>query len=304
VIKLSVVIPIYNEEQALSTCLPKIIEELDFLKSDEFEIVLVDDGSTDRSQEEVRKLSRKYPMIRLIGLPSNQGQIKAIHIGLSEAKGDCVASLDLDLQDPPEHIKPMYEALVQGDYDCVQAVRISRESDSLYKRWTAEIFYRVARWLTEVEIVPHAGEFRILKKNAVERLLKDELGVLYLRTAIPYQNLNSKLYPISRGKRHSGVSRYDFWKMFEVAVGLILSIPRNNLRYRILFSVMALAALASGLFIVVLTTGLPRDLLIILCGVSALINCYLIANFRKVHTTISYQNYRSLSYKELNLDQV
>jgi dolichol-phosphate mannosyltransferase len=243
-------------------------------------------------------------MIRLIAMPSNQGQIKAIHIGLIEAKGDYIASLDLDLQDPPEHIKPMYEALVQGDYDCVQAVRISRESDSFYKRWTAEIFYRIARWLTEVEIVPHAGEFRILKKNAVERLLKDELGVLYLRTAIPYQNLNSKLYPISRGKRHSGTSRYDFRKMFEVAVGLIFSVPRSNLRFRILFSVMALAPLVSGFFIVVLTAGLPRDILIILWGVSGLIYCYLIVIFRKVLNAISYQNYRFLSYKELNLDQV
>jgi polyisoprenyl-phosphate glycosyltransferase len=304
VIKLSVVIPIYNEEQALSACLPKIIEELDFLKFDEFEIVLVDDGSTDRSQEEIKKLSRKYPMIRLIAMPSNQGQIKAIHIGLIEAKGDYIASLDLDLQDPPEHIKPMYEALVQGDYDCVQAVRISRESDSFYKRWTAEIFYCVARWLTEVEIVPHAGEFRILKKNAVERLLKDRFGILYLRTAIPYQNLNSKLYPISRGKRHSGVSRYDFWKMFEVAVGLILSIPGNNLRFRILFSVMALAPIASGFLIVGVTTGLPREILISLCGVAALAYCYLITIFRKLLIANSYQNYRSFSYKELNLDKV
>jgi dolichol-phosphate mannosyltransferase len=284
--------------------LPKIVKELDFLKVEEFEIVLVDDASTDQSQEEIRKLSRKYPMIRLIALPSNQGQIKAIHIGLIEAKGDYIASLDLDLQDPPEHIKPMYEALVLGDYDCVQAVRISRESDSFYKRWTAEIFYRIARWLTEVEIVPHAGEFRILKKNAVERLLKERFGILYLRTAIPYQNLNSKLYPISRGKRHSGTSRYDFRKMFEVAVGLIFSVPRSNLRFRILFSVMALAPLVSGFFIVVLTAGLPRDILIILWGVSGLIYCYLVTIFRKVLNAISYQNYRSLSYKELNLDKV
>jgi dolichol-phosphate mannosyltransferase len=304
VIKLSIVIPIYNEEQALSACLPKIIAELDFLKFAEFEIVLVDDGSTDRSQEEVRKLSRKYPMIRLIAMPSNQGQIKAIHIGLSEAKGAYIASLDLDLQDPPEHIKPMYEALVQGDYDCVQAVRINRKSEARYKNLTAKIFYLSAPWLTGVKVVPHAGEFRILRKNTVRDLLKAESGVLYLRTAIPAHNIKSLLYPISQGERQAGISHYTFQNMLKLALGFIYSVPRTRMRIGFLVFVALMASIICGFIIEMDLKGFSRSIFLAIGGIWIVLYLCLTTFFVNALFVNLRENTSPFQYKELHLDGV
>ena len=164
---LSVVAPVYNEVATIEQFYSRVCAALDGLQ---FEIVLVDDGSTDGSDVELQKLAGNDPRVRVVQLSRNFGHQTALTAGLDHARGDAVVMLDADLQDPPELIPRMLDHWRAG-CDVIYAVREQREGESRFKLTTARWFYSLFDRLAQVELQHNSGDFRMLDRRALDALL-------------------------------------------------------------------------------------------------------------------------------------
>jgi glycosyltransferase involved in cell wall biosynthesis len=219
---ISVVIPAYNEQGVLQISIPRIITCLNEIleigsKKQEFEIVIVNDGSTDETEAEVLSLKSKLRGIRLIRLTVNAGHMRALEVGLSEARGSYILSLDADLQDPPEYIPKLYELIRTSESECVQTFRFDRTSDTFMKKATASAFYWLFRKTAGAEIVPHAADYRILTSKARDKILNSNKKDKVFRFLIPILGIATKTLPIHRDKRVSGASKYHLKDMAKLA---------------------------------------------------------------------------------------
>jgi dolichol-phosphate mannosyltransferase len=246
---LSIVIPAYNEELSIGKTIPSIVKVIvssrQFLESPyKFEIIVVDDGSTDSTSKEVRNLGKSYPNLRLVQLLKNSGHMIALEIGLTQSRGQFVCSIDADLQDPPGAIPQMLQMAESGNYDVIQAVRPDRKSDSWFKRSSAGLFYKVIKKLTGINVVPHAADFRLLTRAAVDSLLAlPEKGKVF-RLLIPYYGYRTKLLVVTRDKRIAGNSKYPLKKMLSLSLDSVVRFSSKPLR------AVSLVGLASSLFLI------------------------------------------------------
>lgn len=167
---LSVVIPVFNERSVISQCFARVSAVLEKLNC-RYEIIFVDDGSTDGSTEYLQRLAQSSPNTRLLKLSRNFGKEAAMTAGLDQANGDAVIIIDADLQDPPELIPDMVAAWKRGA-DTVVMKRGSRAGESLFKRVSAHCFYRILNWLSDLRIPEDTGDFRLLSRRAVNTLAK------------------------------------------------------------------------------------------------------------------------------------
>ena len=202
---LSVVAPIYNEEATVAEFYSRVCSAMEGLP---FELVLVDDGSTDQSAERLDQLAMHDPRVRVIYLSRNFGHQTALTAGLDHARGDAVVMLDADLQDPPEVITRMLDHWRAG-CDVVYAVREQREGESVFKLATARWFYSLFDKLTQVELQHNSGDFRLLDRTALNALLSMRernrflrgmtVWVGYRQAAVPYTE--TRVTPARRSTR-------------------------------------------------------------------------------------------------------
>ena len=163
--KLSIVVPCYNEEEAVPVFLSTVSPILETIGID-YEIVFIDDGSKDSTVKVITGMSARYPATRLVELSRNFGKEAAMTAGFTYASGDAIIPMDVDLQDPPELIPAMIQKWQDGA-KVVHAVRRSRESDSWLKRSTASAFYRLMEDITDVKIPSNCGDYRLMHRSAV-----------------------------------------------------------------------------------------------------------------------------------------
>src|SRR5690242_18292403 len=166
---LSVVVPMYNEEDVLPLLMNRLRPVLDGI-GEPYEVVAVDDGSTDTTAAQLIGARRLWPQLRIVRLRRNSGHQAALTAGLHRARGAYVASLDADLQDPPEKIPEMLALARSGGLDIVYGVRSDRSSDTATKRGTAGLYYWAMRRLAGVDVPAHAGDFRLLSRATVDVL--------------------------------------------------------------------------------------------------------------------------------------
>jgi dolichol-phosphate mannosyltransferase len=229
-IKLSLVIPVFDEEKVLPISIPIILQNLEFLADLEFEVIIVDDGSKDTTLETVMELQKEYSSIRLISMQGNHGHMRALEAGMRAANGRFVATMDCDLQDPPSALHEMYKIISETGVSCVQAVRMERPKDSIFKRSSAAIFYRVIRTLTGVSVIQNAADYRILSRETCLFLCELPEKKKVFRLLIPYFGINVIEYPIIRDERVAGRSKYNLGKMTKLAVDSCLSFSTKPLR--------------------------------------------------------------------------
>lgn len=213
--RLSLVIPVYNEEKALPHllgALGPILQSMDC----EHEIVFVDDGSRDRSREILGEMAAVDSRIKVLGFSRNFGHQAAITAGLDFSTGDAVVVLDADLQDPPELLSKMV-ALYQQGFDVVSAQRISREGESWFKRWSATLFYQLMRQAIDERLVPQVGDFRLFSREAVEALRGFREQHRFMRGMVAWLGLKEAIVPFHRQARVAGTTHYPFWKMARFA---------------------------------------------------------------------------------------
>lgn len=230
---LSVVAPVYNEQESLLAFYERLVSALDSLR-ESFEIVFVNDGSSDRSMEILRHLARVDSRVRAVDFSRNFGHQVAISAGLDVARGDAVVIIDSDLQDPPEVIHDLIEAW-RGGAEVVYAQRAGREGESRFKLVTAALFYRLLSRVTAVSIPKDTGDFRLLDRRVVNELVKLREHHRFMRGLSAWVGFRQQAVTYQREARYAGATKYPFRKMLRFSMDAITSFSTIPLQLAISF---------------------------------------------------------------------
>lgn len=226
---LSVVIPVFNEQENVLVLFERLVKSLVPMEFSEVELVFVDDGSQDRTVEIVKGLRHDKLNICLIELSRNFGHQLAVTAGIDNCKGDLVVIIDADLQDPPELIPEMVVKIESG-YDVVYAKRKARKGESVLKKATAKWFYRVLSRITSVEIPIDTGDFRVITRRVVEVLKQMPEREKFLRGQIAWIGFSQTFVEYDRDQRNAGDSGYTWSKMIGFALDGITSFSNFPLK--------------------------------------------------------------------------
>ncbi len=212
----------------------KISEQLK--KSGPYEIIFIDDGSTDSTLEEIKKAAKEDPSVKYISFSRNFGHQNALKAGLDHAKGDCVISMDSDLQHPTELIGTLIEKWREG-YEVVYTIKKYMETTSFMKRITSELFYKFLNKISSVNIPLGAADFRLLDRKVVDELKKFRENMLFIRGIVAWLGFRQAGIEYVTHIRHAGKSKYTFRKMFSFALQGITSFSVLPLRIAIIVGV-------------------------------------------------------------------
>ncbi len=272
----SLVIPIYNEEAVLPLLVRRIGGLLDRLDG-AAEAVFVDDGSRDTSAIFLRAMSERDRRFRLIELSRNFGHQIAITAGMDAAAGDAVIVMDADLQDPPEVVLDLVAKWKEG-YEIVYARRVRRDGETLFKRLTANLYYRLLRSMTSVDIPRDVGDFRLIGRKALSTFKSMPERDRFVRGMFGWMGFRQAEVPFERPARAAGETKYPFWKMLRLAVHGIVSFSDKPLRAALwggiaisgVAALFGLYGLGSWLFRASVIEGWTSTIVIIsfLCGIN------------------------------------
>jgi dolichol-phosphate mannosyltransferase len=246
--KYSLIIPIYNEEETIPELYRRVSDVMDSL-DDSVELILINDGSRDRSLNLMRELQERDARVCYISFARNFGHQAAVTAGLNFARGQVIVVLDADLQDPPELIPKMIESW-QAGYHVVYAQRTKRKKESWFKRLTAYVFYRLLRRLADVDIPADTGDFCLMDRQVVDVLNSMPERNRYIRGLRAWIGFRQTAVKFERDPRFAGEVKYTFKKSLALAVNSLVSFSKIPLRistYLGLFS--ALIALLMALLV-------------------------------------------------------
>jgi glycosyltransferase involved in cell wall biosynthesis len=229
---LSIVIPVYNEREVLPSLLTELRRALD--KDHNYEIIFVDDGSTDGTSDFLRLSAGGDSHVKALFFSRNFGHQAAITAGIDFASGDAVAVMDADLQDPPELLPQMLAMLDEG-FDVVSAQRLTREGDGFLKRYTAKTFYWILRKLVDKRIQNEVGDFRLFSRRAVTALRSLREQHRFMRGMVAWLGLREVILPYHRNPRVAGKTKYPPLKMIRFAWTAITSFSALPLRFSVFF---------------------------------------------------------------------
>ncbi len=255
---LSVVVPAFNEEEVLPIFHKRITAVLASLDIDS-EIVYVNDGSTDKTMEVLQNIHEHDRRVAIVDLSRNFGKEIALTAGLDNAKGDAIVVIDADLQDPPELISELIKYWRQG-YDVVYAKRTRRDGESLFKKVTSYGFYRILQRMSRVKIPEYTGDFRLLSRKAVDALKQLREQHRFMKGLFTWIGYAQKAVPYRRDPRHSGVTKWNYWRLWNFALEGITSFtiaPLKVATYLGLLTAFGAFIFGGGLIIDTLIHGNP-----------------------------------------------
>ncbi len=226
---LSVVVPVFNETAVLPAFYARASAAFAGIPGFDYEIVFVDDGSKDDSFRQLSDLARRDSRVRVVKFSRNFGHQIAITAGVDHARGDCVAVIDADLQDPPEVVARMVQQW-QAGFDVVYGVRETREGESTMKLATAALFYRLLTRLTNIEIPTDVGDFRLMSRRAVNELGRLREKDRFVRGLVSWIGFKQTGVVYNRDKREAGETKYPYRKMIRFALDGITSFSTVPLR--------------------------------------------------------------------------
>ncbi|WP_419961206.1 glycosyltransferase family 2 protein [Psychrobacillus sp. BM2] len=234
---ISILIPAYNEEQVLHT----LINRLDAVTSDlpnyQFEYLFVNDGSTDNTLFLLKQLVKHRTDISYVNLSRNFGKEVAMLAGFDHTKGQAVIIIDADLQDPPELIPEMIGYWEQG-YDDVYAKRRSRAGESWFKKWSSSRYYKILETLSNIPVQRDTGDFRLLDRRCIDALQQLREGQRYTKGMYSWIGFNKKEILFDRDPRAAGETKWNYGKLFNLAIDGITSSTIAPLRFSSLFGVI------------------------------------------------------------------
>jgi dolichol-phosphate mannosyltransferase len=225
---ISIVVPCLNEEEVLRATNRRLVDALERLPQ-KFEILYVDDGSTDATPEILRELQALDERIRVVRFSRNFGHQIAITAGLEHAAGDAMAIIDADLQDPPEVLADFVAKWMEG-FQVVYGVRTERDGETAFKLWTAKIFYRAIGKLSDTEIPLDTGDFRLMDRRVVDALLAMPERDRFVRGMVSWLGFSQAAVPYRRAPRAAGVTKFSVFKMVKFATDGIVSFSILPLR--------------------------------------------------------------------------
>ncbi len=214
---LSIVVPCYNEQEALPYFYEEICRVAGEMKAShgaEFEFIFVDDGSRDNTLAIARELHKKDPRVRYISFSRNFGKEAGILAGLKAAKGDYVAMMDADLQDPPALLPQMLDALLQEDYDCAATRRTNRKGEPPIRSFFARMFYKIINRLSDADIVDGARDYRLMRRRMVDAILALPEYNRFSKGIFGWVGFKTKWLEYVNVERVAGETKWSFWKLF------------------------------------------------------------------------------------------
>jgi polyisoprenyl-phosphate glycosyltransferase len=251
--RVSLVIPMYNEGEALAALFARLDAALPKMVGYDFEIVCVNDGSSDDTLERLVAAREQRGDLTIVDLSRNFGKEAALSAGLFVASGDAVIPIDADLQDPPEVIADMLAKWEEG-FEVVLARRGDRSADSVAKRFTAQSFYRIHNAVADVEIPPDVGDFRLMDRVVIDALNALPEGRRFMKGLFAWVGFKTATIDYRREPRSAGSSKFNAWKLWNFALEGIASFSISPLRiWTYLGLAVALAAIGWGTWIAIRT---------------------------------------------------
>jgi len=225
--KISIVIPCYNEEDNIIPLTEILLKTLK--KYNDYEIIFVDDGSYDKTLKKIKEIRNKNKKIKIISFSRNFGHQNAIKAGFDYSTGDCVISLDSDLQHPPGLIDEMIEKWQEG-YQVVYAVRNNFKSLGFFKRTTSKLFYKIINSISDIKMTYNAADFRLIDREVVNAIKQFKENYLYIRGIVSWVGFKQTTIKYKQEKRFSGESKYSLKKMIKFALSGITSFSIKPLK--------------------------------------------------------------------------
>lgn len=227
--KVSVVIPMYYEEKVAEECYKRVKDNLEKLEKYDYEIVFINDGSRDKTLEILEKIAHQDSKIKVISFSRNFGHQAAVTAGLKHVTGDAIIIIDADLQDPPECIPEMIKLWEEGN-EVIYGKRKSRKGESLFKLFTAKMFYKTLNALSDVEIPKDTGDFRLVDRKVVDTINSLPEHNKFLRGLFSWVGYKQIPFEYERKERFAGETKYPLKKMLKLAADGIISFSTKPLK--------------------------------------------------------------------------
>ena len=248
---ISIVVPCYNEEESLPYFyeeMSKVMKKMDYVK---FELIFVEDGSKDKTLSMLKDLSKKDDRVKYISFSRNFGKEAGMLAGLANAKGDYVAIMDADLQDPPKLIIEMYDILKDKEYDCVGLRRVTRKGEPPIRSFFAKCYYKLINKISDTEIVDGARDFRLMSRQMVNSILSLNENNRYSKGIFSWVGYNTKWLEYKNVERVAGTTKWSFFKLFKYSIQSIVAFSTFPLILSIIVSLL-LMFISFILFIILL----------------------------------------------------
>jgi len=220
--KISIIIPCYNEEEAIPLYYEEMKKIMKEMKKVEFELIFTNDGSQDKTLEVLRDLSKKDKRVRYISMSRNFGKEASIWAGLECSTGDYVATMDVDLQDPPSLLPEMYQTVKEEEYDCVATRSVSRNGYSFLRKFFTKWYYRIINKISKTKIVDGARDFRLMTRQMVNAILNVKEYNRYSKGIFSWVGFNTKWITYENTERVAGTTKWNFWKLFAYSIESIV----------------------------------------------------------------------------------
>ena len=220
---LSIVVPCYNEQEALPLFYKELSKTIKKMSDIKFEIILVNDGSKDKTLEVMHKLSSKDSKIKYISFSRNFGKEAAMLAGLDYSTGDYVTIMDADLQDPPSLLPEMVRLIEEEGYDVVGTRRVTRKGEPPIRSFFARLFYKIINKLSPVEMVDGARDYRLMTRQVVNSIIELREYNRYSKGLFPFVGYETKWLEYENINRVAGETKWSFWKLFVYAIDGIVS---------------------------------------------------------------------------------
>ncbi|WP_039656066.1 glycosyltransferase family 2 protein [Clostridium tyrobutyricum] len=220
---ISIVVPCYNEEEAIPIFYGEVVKILNTIPNIDYEIIYINDGSRDKSAEEMKQLGIQDDHVKYILFSRNFGKEAAMYAGLKESKGDYIAIMDVDLQDPPALLKEMYEALKSEYYDSVATRRVTRKGEPPIRSLFARLYYKLINKLSKTQIVDGARDFRLMKRQMVDAVLSITEYNRFTKGIFSWVGFETKWLEYENIERVAGETKWSFWKLFLYSIESIVA---------------------------------------------------------------------------------
>lgn len=219
---ISLIVPCYNEEEALPIFYQETTKVLETMDVD-YELLIIDDGSKDKTYQIAKELAEKDKHIKYVSFSRNFGKEAAMYAGFCNAKGDYVAVMDADMQDPPSLLPQMYQILEEGEYDSVATRRVDRKGESKIRSWFARRFYKIINFISDADVVDGARDFRLMKREMVDAIISMSEYNRFSKGIFGWIGFKTYWLPFENVERVAGTTKWNFWGLFRYAISGIIN---------------------------------------------------------------------------------
>ena len=237
---ISIIVPCFNEEEALPFFYDKITEVLSSLKED-YELILVNDGSKDQTLKVMKQLSEKDSHVTYLSFSRNFGKESAMYAGICNAAGDYIGFIDADLQHPPVLIRDMLEALKSGKYDCAACRRVDRKGDSKIRTWFARQFYKLINLISDARMVDGAGDYRLMSREMADAIISMSEYNRFSKGIFSWVGFDTYWIEYENVERVAGKTSWSFWGLAKYAVDGIVNFSNAPLDLASFFGLLTTA---------------------------------------------------------------